>query len=94
MNPCFAFPFGDGVMMLFEEVHKCSMHILLDLVTGNTSTEHKWFKESMKAEKNEYTDHYVWTDSIWIEPDGMACLRGISDRDGSCAVNFFLISLL
>ena len=43
----------------------------------------------MKAEKNEYTDRYVWTDSIWEEPHGMGCIRGISDRDGSCAVNFF-----
>lgn len=43
----------------------------------------------MKAEKNEFTDRYVWTDSIWEEPQGMGCIRGISDRDGSCAVNFF-----
>ena len=43
----------------------------------------------MKAKKNEYTDRYVWTDCIWEEPQGMNCIRGISDRDGSCAVNFF-----
>ena len=80
---------NEDLKRLFLEVHKRGMHILLDLVPGHTSTEHKWFKESMKANKNEYTDRYVWTDSIWIEPDGMASLRGISDRDGSCAVNFF-----
>ena len=80
---------NEDLRRLFEEVHKRGMHILLDLVPGHTSTEHKWFKESMKASKNEYTDRYVWTDSIWVEPDGMASLRGISDRDGSCAVNFF-----
>lgn len=74
---------------LFDEVHKRRMHILLDLVPGHTSVAHKWFRESMKAEKNEYTDRYVWTDSIWEEPQGMGCIRGISDRDGSCAVNFF-----
>lgn len=80
---------NEDLRRLFVEVHKRGMHILLDLVPGHTSTEHKWFKESMKACKNEYTDRYVWTDSIWVEPDGMASLRGISDRDGSCAVNFF-----
>ena len=80
---------NEDLKHLFEEVHKRGMHILLDLVPGHTSTEHKWFKESMKAGKNQYTDRYVWTDSIWVEPDGMASLRGISDRDGSCAVNFF-----
>lgn len=80
---------NEDLKRLFEEVHRRGMHILLDLVPGHTSTEHKWFKESMKAEENRYTDRYVWTDSIWEEPQGMGCLRGISDRDGSCAVNFF-----
>ncbi len=80
---------NEDLKRLFEEVHKRDMHILLDLVPGHTSVEHKWFKESMKAEKNEFTDRYVWTDSIWEEPEGMGCIRGISDRDGSCAVNFF-----
>ena len=74
---------------LFDEVHRRDMHILLDLVPGHTSVEHKWFRESLKAEENEYTHRYVWTDSIWEEPQGMGCIRGISDRDGSCAVNFF-----
>lgn len=80
---------NEDLKRLFEEVHKRDMHILLDLVPGHTSINHKWFQESMKAEKNEYTDRYVWTDSIWEEVWGMGSLRGISDRDGSCAVNFF-----
>ena len=80
---------NEDIKRLFEEVHKRDMHILLDLVPGHTSVEHRWFRESMKAERNEFTDRYVWTDSIWEEPQGMGCIRGISDRDGSCAVNFF-----
>ena len=76
---------NEDLKRLFDEVHKRDMHILLDLVPGHTSTEHKWFKESMKPERNEFTDRYVWTDSIWESPDGMGSLRGISDRDGSCA---------
>lgn len=80
---------NEDLKRLFDEVHKRGMHILLDLVPGHTSVEHKWFKESMKAERNAYTDRYVWTGSIWEEPQGMGCIRGISDRDGSCAVNFF-----
>jgi len=63
--------------------------VLLDLVPGHTSWDHPWFKESMKAERSEYTDRYIWTDSIWEEPKGYGSLRGISDRDGSCLVNFF-----
>ena len=80
---------NEDLKRLFEEAHARDMHVLLDLVPGHTSVEHPWFKESLKAERNEYTDRYVWTDSIWEEPQGMGCIRGISDRDGSCAVNFF-----
>lgn len=80
---------NDDLIELFNEAHKRGMHVLLDLVPGHTSWKHPWFLESMKAERNEYTDRYVWTDSIWEEPTGYGSLRGISDRDGSCAVNFF-----
>jgi maltose alpha-D-glucosyltransferase/alpha-amylase len=80
---------NDDIVRMFTEAHKLGMHVLLDLVPGHTSWDHPWFKESMKAEKNEYTDRYIWTDSIWEEPKGYGSLRGISDRDGSCAVNFF-----
>lgn len=80
---------NEDMKRLFEEAHRRELHVLLDLVPGHTSTAHPWFRMSMKAEKNPYTDRYVWTDSIWEEPQGMGSLRGISDRDGSCAVNFF-----
>lgn len=80
---------NEELKRLFSEVHKRGMHILLDLVPGHTSVEHEWFRQSMRAERNEFTDRYVWTDSIWEEPEGMGCIRGISERDGSCAVNFF-----
>lgn len=80
---------NDDLAELFSRAHELDMHVILDLVPGHTSWEHPWFKESMKAEKNIYTDRYVWTDSIWEEPTGYGSLRGISDRDGSCAVNFF-----
>ena len=59
---------------LFDEVHKRGMHILLDLVPGHTSVEHPWFKESLKAQKNPYTDRYIWTDNIWEQPEGIASI--------------------
>ena len=80
---------NEDLKRLFDEAHKRGIRVLLDLVPGHTSVEHKWFKESMKAEKNAYTDRYVWTDSVWNEPRGMGCIRGISDRDGCAVVNFF-----
>ncbi len=86
---------NEDLKQLFAEVHKRDMHILLDLVPGHTAISHKWFRESMKAERSEYTDRYVWTDCVWNEkmenvlPDGMTYISGISDRDGNCVVNFF-----
>lgn len=80
---------NEDLKTLFEEVHKRDMHILLDLVPGHTSVAHEWFQQSLQAVRNEYTDRYVWTDSIWKEPKGYGSLRGISDRNGSCLVNFF-----
>ena len=65
---------NEDLKRVFEEAHKRGIHVLLDLVPGHTSVEHKWFRESMKAEKNEFTDRYVWTDSIWEEPRGMSCI--------------------
>ena len=80
---------NDDLKQLFDECHKRGMHILLDLVPGHTSVEHEWFKKSMLPESNEYTDRYIWTSNIWEQPEGLNCIRGISDRDGSAAVNFF-----
>lgn len=80
---------NEDLVNLFKEAHKKDMHVILDLVPGHTSYKHKWFLESIKPEKNEYSDRYIWTNSVWESPDGMECLRGISQRDGSVALNFF-----
>lgn len=72
----------------FEEAHARGMHVLVDLVPGHTSIEHPWFLQSMRAEENEYTHRYVWSDCVWESTD-LPCIRGISARDGAAAVNFF-----
>ncbi len=73
----------------FEEAHKRGMHILLDLVPGHTSDEHPWFRESQKAGKNEYSNRYIWTDSVWNRPSGFGCMSGMSERNGCYLLNFF-----
>ena len=80
---------NEDLKRLFAEAHKRDMHVLLDLVPGHTSWEHPWFRESLKPERNEFTDRYIWTDSIWESPEGMGCLRALSQRDGAVALNFF-----
>lgn len=80
---------NEDLKRLFDEVHNRDMHILLDLVPGHTSIEHKWFKESQKDEKNQYTNRYIWTDSKWTYPENMDNIRGLSERDGCCVVNYY-----
>ena len=80
---------NEDLKHLFAEAHKRDMHIILDLVPGHTSYTHEWFKQSCKADKNEYTDRYVWTNSVWADYPGMAFLKGVSERDASVATNFF-----
>lgn len=79
----------ENLVRLFEEVHKRQMHILLDLVPGHTSEEHKWFRESGKAERNEYSDRYIWTDAWLMRADGFAYIAGECERNGTYILNFF-----
>lgn len=74
---------------LFEACHSRGIHVLLDLVPGHTSVEHPWFRQSMEAKPNPYTDRYIWTGDVWEAPDDMAFLRGFCPRPAACAVNFF-----
>lgn len=80
---------NEDMQVLIDEMHQRGMHLLLDLVPGHTSLQHPWFKQSMLGTKNEYTDRYIWTDSVWKSWDKMSCIRGFSERDGACVVNFF-----
>lgn len=61
---------NEDARRLFDAAHKKGIHVLLDLVPGHTSIMHPWFAMSQKAAKNEYTDRYVWTDSVWGSENG------------------------
>ncbi len=84
---------NEDLRRFFAKAHEKGMHVILDLVAGHTSSESKWFKESCKPERNEYSDRYVWTNTVWNAPMGvgsiMGWLRGGYDRDGAAALNFF-----
>ena len=75
---------------LFEAAHQRGMRVLLDLVAGHTSLENAWFKESCKPERNQYSDWFIWTDSVWTPPlPELQNVRGFADRDGAYIINFF-----
>jgi glycosidase len=75
---------------LFREAHKRGMRVLLDLVAGHTSIEHKWFKESARPVHNKYTDWFIWTDG-WLKSGHphVRTIGGYAERDGQFMINFF-----
>ncbi len=81
---------NEDLRTLFAEAHRLGIRILLDLVPGHTSTENAWFKESCKADRNAYSDWYIWTDSVWTwKAKGVQTVIGYSERDGNYITNFF-----
>ncbi len=79
---------------LFGLAKKKGIHICLDLVPGHTSIEHRWFRQSCKAEKNKYSNRYIWTESPWGWNDpqtsgGVTTIHGYGNRNGAYVTNFF-----
>lgn len=73
---------------LCKRAHELGIKVCIDLVGGHTSVDHPWFKESAKAEENEYTHRYIWSDS-WLNAPTAAFINGYSDRDGCYMTNYF-----
>ncbi len=71
---------------LCKEAHLRGIKVIFDLVPGHTSIDHPWFKKSGKAEKNEYSNRYIWTNSSFDEGPGVLTL---GERDAKCIANFF-----
>ncbi|MBQ3705115.1 MAG: glycosylase [Clostridia bacterium] len=74
---------------LFGEAHRKGIRVLLDLVPGHTSEEHAWFRESQRAEKNEYSNRYIWTDFCFQGARNLPYIGGESERSGTYILNFF-----
>lgn len=76
---------------LCDEAKKRDIKVIMDLVAGHTSLECEWFQKSALPERNEYSDRYIWTDSVWNKPSDpeKSFINGYGDRDGCFMNNFF-----
>lgn len=80
---------NEDAARLFKTAHEMGIKVLLDLVPGHTSDQHPWFLESQKAEKNEYSDRYIWTPSAFTGIFDKPYIAGMTERDGAYMLNFF-----
>lgn len=80
---------NDDMKALLEAAHAKGIHILLDLVAGHTSEEHAWFRQSQKAEKNPYTNRYIWTDQWFKRAGDLPFVAGEAERAATYITNFF-----
>lgn len=79
----------DDYKNLLKTAHEKGIKILLDLVPGHTSDQNPWFLESKKAKKSEFTNRYIFTDSVWEAPPQYRLICGVCERDGNYLVNYF-----
>lgn len=81
---------NEDLVRFFEEAHARGIRVMLDLVPGHTSDEHPWFKASGQHERNEYTDWFIWNDSVWSYPEPpLRSIAGNAERDACYITNFF-----
>ena len=80
---------NDDLKALIDKAHGLGIKVLLDLVAGHTSDKHPWFKESSKAERNQYSDYYIWTVGKNYKKPGPKFVNNNYPRDGYYIRNFF-----
>ncbi len=73
---------------LLTEAHRLGLKLCMDLVIGHTSWEHPWFQKSAEAEKNSFSDYYIWTDSIFTGYQNKT-VAGLYPRNGCYFTNYY-----
>lgn len=79
---------NEDFRQLCEKAHSLGIKVCIDMVAGHTSMDHPWFQESAKAERNTFTNRYVWSDH-WLKTPDQSFVNGYGERDGCYMANFF-----
>ena len=83
---------NEDARQIFAEAHKRGMPVIFDYVVSYTSMEHPWFQASAQQEKNKYSNYYIWTDNIWVDPPrefAASFIKGYGMRNGQYMRNFY-----
>lgn len=73
-----------------EQAKKRGIRVLLDLVIGHSSDKCEWFLQSQKAERNKYSDYYIWIPGLYTAMDSKTRnMVGVTEREAAYVVNFF-----
>ncbi|MBN1580235.1 MAG: glycosylase [Anaerolineae bacterium] len=83
---------NEDLRCLFEEAKERGIRVVLDLVAGHTSVECEWFKQSAQHARNEYSDWYIWSTSLFNRGPFASqhhFIAGMSERMGGYLPNFF-----
>ena len=84
-----------GNMKDFEEMvnhaHKLGIKVIVDCVAGHASEENKEFLMSGQENRNEYSDLFIWTESVWNNDPKYKLIAGRHPRNGNYLVNFFSV---
>ena len=80
---------NEDMKRLLDTAHEMGIKVLLDLVPGHTSDTNPWFQEAKKAAKSEFSNRYIFTNSVWEAPADYRLMCGICERDGNYLVNYF-----
>ena len=82
---------NDDFKALCDAAHARGIKVILDLVIGHCSWENEWFLASGQEEKNDYSDWFIWTHSVWSPaPQGLEVIRGYLPRMGGYVTNFYV----
>lgn len=73
---------------LVAECKRLGLRIVLDLVVGHTSFKNEWFQKSGEDERNDYSDFYIWTDSIFFKYKDKT-IHGLYPRNGGYYINYY-----
>lgn len=79
----------DDFKKLLKKAHDLKMHVIVDLVAGHASEQNPDFLESAKAERNKYSDLFIWNSCVWDYEQPYRLISGRYDRNGCYMVNFF-----